>query len=170
MGEDMTTTPSVAQMTRHEREALAKLIRQRERLAKTAAAERSKALLADFGVDVGHDRAGWAASLGLKLTEGPLSGVLVKSVLSGSAAAQAGIAAGDELLAVDGWRIRRLDDAQAWAGREQPFELLLVRDQRVCSLRVRPQPDSTLARSVTLSLATKPGRAVLARRRGWLQV
>ena len=61
-----------------------------------------EALLADFGVDVGHDRAGWAASLGLKLTEGPLSGVLVKSVLSGSAAAQAGIAAGDELLAVDG--------------------------------------------------------------------
>ena len=48
MGEDMTTTPSVAQMTRQEREALAKLIRQRERLAKTAAAERSKALLADF--------------------------------------------------------------------------------------------------------------------------
>lgn len=45
MGDD---TPSVAQMTRHEREALAKLIRQRERLAKTAATERSKALLADF--------------------------------------------------------------------------------------------------------------------------
>ncbi len=48
MAEDMTPTPSVAQMTRHEREALAKLIRQRERLAKTAASERSKALLADF--------------------------------------------------------------------------------------------------------------------------
>lgn len=35
-------------MTRHEREALAKLIRQRERLAKTAASERSAVLLADF--------------------------------------------------------------------------------------------------------------------------
>lgn len=40
--------PSVKEMTKHEREALAKLIRQRERLAKTAAAERSAQLLADF--------------------------------------------------------------------------------------------------------------------------
>lgn len=40
--------PSIGQMTKHEREALAKLIRQRERLAKTAAAERSAVLLADF--------------------------------------------------------------------------------------------------------------------------
>jgi hypothetical protein len=38
----------IKSMTRQEREALAKLIRQRERLAKTAAAERSAALLADF--------------------------------------------------------------------------------------------------------------------------
>lgn len=44
MGDD----PTVAQMTKHEREALAKLIRQRERLAKTSAAERSKVLMADF--------------------------------------------------------------------------------------------------------------------------
>ncbi len=42
------TQPSVKEMTKHEREALAKLIRQRERLAKTAAAERSAQLLADF--------------------------------------------------------------------------------------------------------------------------
>lgn len=35
-------------MTKAEREALAKLVRQRERLAKTGAAERSAALLADF--------------------------------------------------------------------------------------------------------------------------
>ena len=39
---------TIKQMTKPEREALAKLIRQRERLAKTAAAERSAALLADF--------------------------------------------------------------------------------------------------------------------------
>jgi len=39
---------AIRQMTKPEREALAKLIRQRERLAKTAAAERSAMLLADF--------------------------------------------------------------------------------------------------------------------------
>lgn len=44
----MADEPSIKQMTKPEREALAKLIRQRERLAKTAAAERSAALLADF--------------------------------------------------------------------------------------------------------------------------
>ncbi len=42
------TAPTMQQMTRPEREALAKLIRQRERLAKTTASERSAALLADF--------------------------------------------------------------------------------------------------------------------------
>ncbi|MEJ0017480.1 MAG: hypothetical protein WDN25_13135 [Acetobacteraceae bacterium] len=47
-GNAMVNQPSIITMTKSEREALAKLIRQRERLAKTAAAERSKALLADF--------------------------------------------------------------------------------------------------------------------------
>jgi hypothetical protein len=40
--------PNISQMTKADREALARLIRQRERLAKTAASERSAALLADF--------------------------------------------------------------------------------------------------------------------------
>lgn len=44
----MSDDPSIRQMTKPEREALAKLIRQRERLAKTTAAERSAALMADF--------------------------------------------------------------------------------------------------------------------------
>jgi hypothetical protein len=44
----MTEAPNIRQMTKPEREALAKLIRQRERLAKTAASERSAHLLADF--------------------------------------------------------------------------------------------------------------------------
>lgn len=44
----LSEAPSINQITRHEREALAKLIRQRERLAKTAASERSAVLLADF--------------------------------------------------------------------------------------------------------------------------
>ena len=47
-GTPESCVPSVAMMTRQEREALAKLIRQRERLAKTGAAERSAVLLADF--------------------------------------------------------------------------------------------------------------------------
>ena len=125
-------------------------------------------LLQATGVQVRPERAGFAAALGLRLSEGPVTGVQVKSVLAGSAAALAGLSAGDELLAVDGWRIRRLDDAQAWVQRDQPFELLLVRDQRVMQLYLRPDAAAPLAGTVSLLLDDKPGRAVAARRRAWL--
>lgn len=125
-------------------------------------------LLAALGVQARSERAGFAAGLGLRLSEGPVSGVQVKSVLAGSAAALAGVSAGDELLAVDGWRIRRLDDALAWIGHGQPFDLLLVRDQRVRQLQVQPQPASPLASSLALQLQPAPPKAVAARRLAWL--
>ncbi len=125
-------------------------------------------LLQAIGVQWRPERAGFAAGLGLRLSEGPVSGVQVKTVLHGSAAAAAGVSAGDELLAVDGWRIRRLDEAQAWIARDQPFELLLVRDQRVLALRLRPDALSPLTETVSLHLQDKPGRAVDERRRAWL--
>ena len=125
-------------------------------------------LLAALGVQTKPERAGLAASLGLRLSEGPVSGVQVKSVLAGSAAAAAGLSAGDELLAVDGWRIRRLDDALAWTQRDQPFSLLLVRDQRVLTRVVTPQAASPLATTVALQLLPAPVKAMAARRRAWL--
>ncbi len=126
------------------------------------------ALLPAFGVQWRTERAGFAASLGLRLAEGPVSGVQVRSVMTGSAGAAAGLAAGDELLAVDGWRIRRLDDALAWVAPAQPFELLLVRDQRVLGRTVRPDAKSPLAGSVALQLQDKPARGLAARRRAWI--
>ena len=126
------------------------------------------ALLPDFGVQLRTERAGFAASLGLRLAEGPVSGVQVRAVMTGSAGAAAGLAAGDELLAVDGWRIRRLDDALAWVAPAQPFELLLVRDQRVFTRTVRPDAKSPLAGSVVLQWQDKPARGVAAKRRAWI--
>ena len=108
------------------------------------------------------------AALGLRLAEGPFSGVQVKSVLAGSAAARAGVSAGDELLAADDWRVRRLDDAQLWLAGGQPFELLVIRDQRV--LRLRVQPDAAPPSTLTLDLSDKPSAAAAAVRRGWLGV
>ncbi|MBI5259553.1 MAG: M61 family metallopeptidase [Burkholderiales bacterium] len=125
-------------------------------------------LLDSVGVSWGTERAGLAASLGLRLSEGPVSGVQVKAVLAGSAAAAAGLSAGDELLAADGWRLRRFDDLLGWVARGAPFELLLVRDQRIQSLKLVPQADNALAQAVTLQLVEKPARAVMARRRAWL--
>ena len=114
------------------------------------------------------ERAGLAASLGLRLSEGALSGVQVKAVLNGGAAAAAGVAAGDELLAVDGWRLRRLDDALAWIDPAKPFELLLVRDQRVLSLSVGPQAEPGFATQASLQQMAQPAREAAVRRRAWL--
>jgi len=126
------------------------------------------ALLGAAGLTQRDSPLGLAAALGLRLSEGALSGVQVKSVLAGSAAARAGVAAGDELLAAGGWRVRRLDDAQQWLAAGRAFELLLVRDQRVLSVRVAPA--ATTPTTVTLALADKPGAAAASLRRGWLGV
>jgi predicted metalloprotease with PDZ domain len=127
-------------------------------------------LLERFGVAVREEpAAGYANELGLKLSESPLTGVQVKSVMRGSAAERAGLSPGDELLAVDGWRIRRIDDAQAWVAPGQPFELLLVRDQRVLTLSVEPPAKEEVARTPSLALAEKAPSTAAALRRAWLQ-
>ena len=123
-------------------------------------------LLAAAGVAERIAPLGFAASLGLRLSEGALSGVQVRAVLAGSAAAAAGVSAGDELLAVDDWRLRRLDDAQQWLRPGQRFALLVVRDQRLLTLEVQPPAQAALA--VSLSLAGAPAARAASLRRGWL--
>jgi predicted metalloprotease with PDZ domain len=71
-------------------------------------------LLAANGVTVGHENLSLAQQLGVRVNEANGS-VVLKNVLRGSAAEQAGLAAGDEWLAVehpDGsmWRLNQLDD------------------------------------------------------------
>ena len=112
---------------------------------------------------------GLAAALGLKLSEGPFSGVQVKSVLSGGAAERAGLSPGDELLAVDGWRVRRLDDALAWVAAGAAFEVLAVRDGRVMTVTLQPPPAAEVARTPSLALADKAPKDAVALRRAWLQ-
>jgi predicted metalloprotease with PDZ domain len=127
-----------------------------------------QALLAGAGVQWSEERAGLPASLGLRLSEGAVTGIHVKQVLSDGVAAEAGLCAGDELLAVDGWRVRRLDDAQQWLASGRPFEMLVVRDQRVLTLTVRPEPRSSLAHTVRLAEEAAPAPAAAAGRRAWL--
>jgi predicted metalloprotease with PDZ domain len=127
-----------------------------------------QALLEAAGVQWQEDKASFAASLGLKLSEGPVSGIQVKNVLAGGPAARAGLSAGDELLAVDGWRVRRLDDAQQWVRSGRPFELTLVRDQRLQAVALRADPRSPFAHIVRLGLQTDPGHAAAQLRRAWL--
>jgi predicted metalloprotease with PDZ domain len=132
-----------------------------------------QALLTTVGVHVQAETPTLASALGLRLSEGAFSGVQVKSVLAGSAAARAGLSAGDELLAVDGWRIRRLDDAQQWVRSGQAFDVLLVRQQRVRTLRVQPAPKTAnpaaqAGAQLALTLQPAAPAAALALRQGWL--
>lgn len=123
---------------------------------------------ASAGVHIGHEPGAWAAALGLKLSEGALTGVQVKTVLRGSAAEAAGLSAGDEVLAVDGWRIRRLEDARQWVADGRPCELLVVRDQRVHTLALRPRADSPWAQTVALTPEAAPSATARALRKAWL--
>jgi predicted metalloprotease with PDZ domain len=75
---------------------------------------------------------------------------------------------GDELLAVDGWRLRRLEDARGWTRPGQALELTLVRDQRLRTLTVTPT--ATPPAAVQLQLDAKPAAAAEALRREWLGV
>jgi predicted metalloprotease with PDZ domain len=72
-----------------------------------------------------------------------------------------------ELIAVDGWRVRRLDDARQWLAAGAAFELLVTRDQRLLALRV-VVPAAAAAPSIALAAADPTDAAALARRRAWL--
>jgi len=125
-------------------------------------------LFESAGVVMRSEATNFAAGLGLRLSEGPVSGVQVKSVATDSAAARAGVSAGDELLAVDGWRIRRLDDALQWTVRDRALQLLLVRDRRLLTLTLRPDLRSPLRQQWRLAFDDGAPRPALARRRAWL--
>jgi len=128
------------------------------------------AALARVGVEPESETLNLATELGLRLSEGPISGIQVKAVLAGGVGASAGLSAGDEILAVDGWRVRRLDDALSWIRTGAGFELLVVRQQRVRTLRVpdRLGERRSEAASRTLKLGASPNAATLGRRNGWL--
>jgi predicted metalloprotease with PDZ domain len=122
-------------------------------------------LLDATGIERRNEKPGFSAALGLRLAEGA-AGVQVKHVLAGSAARRAGLAAGDELLAVDGWRLRRLDEAQQWLEPGRPFVLTCTRDQRVFTTTIAP--DGSALANVALSLEATPAKVALDLRRAWI--
>jgi hypothetical protein len=78
-------------------------------------------------------------------------------VLRGGAGEQAGLAAGDEILALRGWRIRRLDDAVRLLDGDAEAPLLVARDQRVLTLPLAlPSAEASTAGAVALKPAPKP--------------
>ena len=121
------------------------------------------------GVDWTLDAATLAQRLGVRVGESALTGVKVNQVLRGGAAELAGLSAGDELLAVAGWRVRRLEDALRLVDAGVPAELMVARDQRVLTLSVVLPTETPLgAGGVSLRLAAKPVKPAQALRRAWL--
>ena len=127
-----------------------------------------QALLARAGVQWVVQAPTLAQTWGLRVSESALTGVKVSAVLRGGAAERAGIAAGDELLAVEGWRVRRLEEAAALLPTGAAAQVLVSRDQRVLALALRAH-DKEGQGTVQLTLADKPKGAALALRKAWFQ-
>ena len=90
-------------------------------------------------------------------------------MLRGGAAERAGLSAGDELLAVDGWRLRRLDDAlrllkPGSAGRAAA----VARPAHADADARRCRQEDAAPGTVALAAEAKPPRAALALRKAWL--
>jgi predicted metalloprotease with PDZ domain len=123
-----------------------------------------RAALAAFGIGWSEEKPTLAQRLGARLTDS--GGTLkLQAVLRGGAAESAGLAAGDELVALDGWRLKRIDDLAALQAFERPLPLLAARDQRLLTLTL---PASKASGAVTLSADPKADAAVRALREAWL--
>lgn len=102
-----------------------------------------KPLLQAHGVKVLDEPSQLAQTLGLRVSDGGGS-VVVKVVLAGSAAATAGLSAGDEWIGVElpatrgvpaaGWRLSKLDDLLLYAGTARQVVALVARDRKLLRL------------------------------------
>ncbi len=113
------------------------------------------ALLAAHGVSLKPDTAQLAQRLGIRVAEN--HSVQIKTVLRGSAAEQAGFAAGDEWLGLrvktQAWRISKLDDVAFYAGPQTKLVAVVARDGRLLEL------------PLTLPAAVPPGSAAQGKAR-----
>ena len=113
------------------------------------------ALLAAHGVTLKPDTAQLAQRLGIRVAEN--HSVQIKTVLRGSAAEQAGFAAGDEWLGLrvktQAWRISKLDDVAFYAGPQTQLVAVVARDGRLLEL------------PLTLPAAVPPGSAAQGKAR-----
>jgi predicted metalloprotease with PDZ domain len=80
-----------------------------------------------------------AQRLGLRVSESSGS-LIIKTVLRGGLAERAGIAAGDEWLAVDDWRIHKLEDLSLLCGNKSETTVTVSRDKRLLRLPLALPP------------------------------
>jgi predicted metalloprotease with PDZ domain len=126
-------------------------------------------LLHSVGVDWTAQPATFAQRLGVRVSESALTGVRITHVLQGGAGQLAGLAAGDELIGIDGWRLRRLEDAVRVLPARGVVPVLVSRDQRLLTLELTcPLAPEVHASPIMLRAAGKATRTALALREAWL--
>jgi predicted metalloprotease with PDZ domain len=97
-----------------------------------------KDLLEQHGINVMEEPAQLQQRLGIRVTES--QGIVMKNVLRGGAAEQAGFAAHDEWVGVEvagsAWRLGKLDDLVLYAGNHRKVTALVARDRRLLRLEL----------------------------------
>ena len=108
-------------------------------------------LLHSQGVQVMDDPAQWQQRLGIRAQESG-TGIVLKTVLRGGAAEDAGMAAGDEWIGIEaggkGWRLAKVDDMPLYAGTHRKVVALVARDRRILRLELQLPAASTTWRLV----------------------
>ncbi len=128
-----------------------------------------QALLERLGVTWKTEAPSLAQRLGLKVSESALTGIKVTHVLRGGVAETSGVAVGDELLALDGWRLRRLDDAQRLLNVSPESTLLVCREQKVFGLSLSVfSHQGEVGGGVQLAEAPLAPAPVALQRKAWL--
>ncbi len=122
--------------------------------------------------------AGGSAFLGVEMGDAGTDGVAIRRVIEDSAAAEAGLLAGDVVMRVDGGSVDSSNDLVAMIGRHRPgdpIELELLRDgetiQIVATLGRRPvRRDGSRAAHVIDVLDVRPGQVIadIGFGSGWL--
>jgi predicted metalloprotease with PDZ domain len=97
-----------------------------------------KEVLEQHGVAVMEEPSQLQQRIGVRVTES--SGIVLKNVLRGGAAEQAGFAANDEWIGVEvagvAWRLGKLDDLLLYAGSHRKVTALVARDRRLLRLEL----------------------------------
>lgn len=133
-----------------------------------------KELLQRAGVNWSQQAPTMAQRLGLRVSESALTGIKVSHVLRGGAAEAAGLSAGDELLGIDDWRLRRLDDLLRLLPDDGRATLLVSRDQRLLHLPLAAAaaPDSgavALSPAAPAADHNKSALAAQSLRQAWMR-
>ena len=103
-------------------------------------------LLRTQGIQVLEEPAQWQQRLGIRAAETGGS-VVLKNVLRGGAAEQAGMAPNDEWLGIEvagqAWRIAKVEDLPFYAGDHRKVTALVARDRRLLRLELNLPPANT---------------------------